>query len=235
MKKIQTSTAAVAMSLLLATASFVPGYAQNETEQVEKEHTHKCVSIKYCNSNEELAAGEWKTADSVTVITKTRNQQMWWGGNDFRFDSHDKQVKKLLKKDAFAIMYGDTLLLNTRPYKDRGCAFGNGYARAFKMSDGHLLLTYLNVKEMTSRATIGGMFGLIGALATAAASKKVASQNVCYVITPGNKKALIVDEKLMAVLLNDYQPLLDEYRSVEKKKRLHAETVMPLLKKAGLL
>lgn len=123
MKKIQTSTAAVAMSLLLATASFVQAHAQNEAEQVEKEHTHKCVSIKYCNSNEELAAGEWKTADSVTVITKTRNQQMWWGGNDFRFDSHDKQVKKLLKKDAFAIMYGDTLLLNTRPYKDRGCAF----------------------------------------------------------------------------------------------------------------
>ena len=51
MKKIQTSTAAVAMSLLLATASFVPGYAQNETEQVEKEHTHKCVSIKYGSSD----------------------------------------------------------------------------------------------------------------------------------------------------------------------------------------
>ena len=82
---------------------------------------------------------------------------------------------------------------------------------------------------------MGGMFGLIGALATAAASKKLVSQNVCYIVTPGNKKALIVDEKLMAVLLNDHQSLLDEYRSVEKKKRLHAETVMPLLKKAGLL
>lgn len=30
MKKIQTSTAAVAISLLLATASFVPAHAQNE-------------------------------------------------------------------------------------------------------------------------------------------------------------------------------------------------------------
>lgn len=124
----------------------------------------------------------------------------------------------MLKKGVLAIIYGDTLSLNTRPYKDRGYTFSNEYARAFRMSDGRLLLTYPDVQGTSSRATMGGMFGLIGALAIVASSKKVVSRNVCYIITPGNRGALIVDKRFMTVLLDDHQPLPDEYRSVEKRK-----------------
>lgn len=193
------------------------------------------ISIRFCNSYEDLNNGSWNKTDSVQVITKSRVKQMWWGGSDFKFDSDNKELKKKLKKEIFAVIYNDTLLLNTHPYKDRGVKFPNGYARAFRMNDGRLLMTYLDVKNMNQRAMMGGMFGLVGGLAAGVASEKSVKRNVCYIVSPNDKNAKIIDKEMMAELLKDNTDLLDEYNAVDKKKKMTDETIMPLLKKAGLI
>jgi len=224
-----------AILTVVMTMIFIPIFAQTNDPQTANESGKITTSIKYCANYEDFQSNHWKQVDSVLVITKSRNKQMWWGGKDFKFDSDNKDIKNLLKKEAFAINYHDTLLINTHPYKDRGTTFGNGYARIFNIKDGKLLMTYYNVSEMSKNAMIGGMFGLVGSLAMSATNSKIAKQNVCYIITPGDKKAVIIDAKVMEELLKDHQTLLDEYLAVKKSERLNEEVVLPLLKKAELL
>lgn len=193
------------------------------------------INIKFCNSHEDFDNGNWNEADSIQLITKSRSKQMWWGGGDFSFDSEDKELKKKLKKEVYAVMLDDTLLLNTRPYKDRGAKFPKGYARAYRMNDGRLLMTYTNVKNMNMRAMTGGMFGLVGGLVAGASGEKQAKRDVCYIVSPGNKDAEIIDKDVMTELLKDNPDLLEEYNEMDKKKRLLAENIMPLLRKAKLM
>lgn len=232
MKRNHLSKAILSFVMAMAFASI---FARTNDVQTANKSDKTTTSIQYCTSYEDLKSNNWKQADSVQVVTKSRNKQMWWGGTDFKFDSDNKATRQILKKDAFAINYNDTLLVNTRSYKDRGVAFSNGYARAFCLKDGRLLMTYFNVSKMNAKAAIGGMFGVIGALAVSASAAGIAQQDVCYIITPGQKKTLIIDDKLMNELLKDNQSLLDEYNQIEKKENQNAEIVIPLLKKANLL
>ena len=82
---------------------------------------------------------------------------------------------------------------------------------------------------------MGGAFGLVGSLITSASNSKLIKQDVCYIIMHGEKKAFIIDDKQMSTLLAGRQDLLSEYYAVEKKNRLHADVIMPLLEKAGIL
>lgn len=72
-------------------------------------------------------------------------------------------------------------------------------------------------------------------VAVAASSSAIMNDNVCYIITPGQNKALIIDEKKMKELMADKPDLLEKYMSVGKKKRSNAENVVPLLEEAGLI
>lgn len=232
MKRIRMIKVIITLAISLFSASVsVQAGDTDTTEQVRK----MPISIKYCTSYDSLMADKWQSVDSVYVIVKSRTKQMWWGGKDFKFDSDNKYTNKLLKKHAFAVMYNDTLLINTAPYKNGSIHFGNGYAHAYRMKDGHLMITYFNIGQMSKRAMMSSMFGLAGAFIMASSSKKVAKQDVCYILPQVGKKVTIIDAKIMEVLLHDQQELLNEYHAVNKKDRLNAEVIMPLLRKAGIL
>lgn len=232
MKKIFIVKAVVILAVVLFVVSMpVQAGNTNTIKVVQKVPT----CIKYCTNYDDMMAEKWQQADSVQVFTKSRAKQMWWGGNDFKFDTGNKHTNKLLKKYAFAVMYNDTLLLNTGLYTDRGVRFNTGYTRGYRMKDGRLLITYFNVKEAGSRAMMGGAFGLVGSLIASASNSKLIKQDVCYIIMHGEKKAFIIDDKQMSTLLAGRQDLLSEYYAVEKKNRLHADVIMPLLEKAGIL
>ncbi|SFG53130.1 DUF6563 family protein [Prevotella sp. KH2C16] len=222
--------------LLLSVLGSYPVFAQDDMSTTNDTIvSNQTTNVESCATYEDFIANNWKTVGPVEVKTKSRSRQFWWGGKDFKFDSEDKAVKTQLKKETFAIMYADTLLLNTRFYKDRGTKFGNGYARALPMVDSRFIMIYFNVSEIASRQTVGGMFGLLGSLAVAASSSAIMNENVCYIITPGQNKALIIDDKKMKELMADKPDLLEKYMSVGKKKRSNAENVVPLLEEAGLI
>lgn len=213
-----------------------PAMAQNDDIYNSQENTgEQMTTLGYCVSYEDLQGKRWTQADSVMVVTKSRSKQMWWGGKDFKFESNDKTLNKLLKDKAVAVMYHDTLLLNTCKLKDRGASFGKGYARAYPMTDGRLLMTYFDVMKMNRKSMTAGMFGLVGALVMSGSSSKDAKQDVCYIVTPGEKKVTIVDDKVMKEMLADHPDLLEEYMQVDKKSRSNAEVVMPLMKKLGVI
>uniref|UniRef100_A0AB33J080 GLPGLI family protein n=1 Tax=Prevotella sp. GTC17254 TaxID=3236794 RepID=A0AB33J080_9BACT len=197
--------------------------------------TSTMTTVQYCATYDDLKAGHWSNIDSVMVVTKSRTKQMWWGGKDFKFDSDNKATRRLLRKEAVAVMYRDTLLFNLTHLKDRGTAFGRGYARGHKMADGHYLILYFDVAKMHAKSMAAGMFGLVGGLAMAASSNKLVKQNVCYIVTPGEKKVTIINEKVMPDLLKDHPDLLEEYNQIKKKERTYAENIVPLLQRAGVL
>lgn len=216
--------------------SFATAAAQTtEPDTLKDSSTTAIAGVDYCTTYMNLLTGQWSHADSVELITKSRSKQVWRGGADYHFDSDKAAVKKLFRNKVVAVKYRDTLLVNCAKFKDRGAMFGKGYLRAQWLKDSSLVVLYCNVAKISSRNMTAAMFGLVGALAVAGKSVDMAKQNVCYVFHPGNFKLEIVDEKLLPKMLQDRQDLIDEYRQVDKKRRLNAEVVMPLLRKAGWL
>ena len=76
---------------------------------------------KYCMSYDDFVAGNWKSVDELTAGRTQQVCQMKSGDHGvFYFKTGDKQSDELLKKDAFAVMYGQQLFVNCRNlrYKD---------------------------------------------------------------------------------------------------------------------
>jgi hypothetical protein len=225
----------MATTVFVALFAVCPVAAQGEDSTAIEATVESMEHVKYCLSYDDMRAGNWVDAGQVKVIRASRNKQMWWGGKDFKFKSDRKDVAHALKKEAFALLYNDTLLINTAPYKDRGAKFGNGYAHLRMMKDGRLLMTYFDVHKMQKKALTGGMFGLIGALAVSSSGSKLVNHDVCYIVTPGEIKAKFIDAETMEELLGSDSDLWHQYHEMDKEERVHAEVVIPLLHKAGLL
>lgn len=221
---------AVTLLLLLCPIKMM---AQYEEEDTDTQDTYPQASIKYCDSYEDMTENNWHTADSVYVITKSRNKQIMWGGSDYKFDSDNKQLKNTLKKYAFAVLYNGTLMLNTHKLKDRGTKLGNGYVRAYTMTDGNMLIIYMNVRKNANKLIAGALaFGIAGALAATGTTNK---HDVCYIVKPGNREITLVDKVTMPNILKDFPELLCEYNAVDKKLKQDADITLPLLRKAKLI
>lgn len=230
-------TANFSMARLLAVTLLLLLYpikmmAQYDEEDTDTQYTYPQASIKYCDSYEDMTENNWHTADSVWVITKSRNKQMTWGGCDYKFDTDDTPLKNTLKKEVFAIIYNDTLLLNAYKLKDRKAKLGNGYVRAYQMTDGNILITYMNKRKVASLIKVGTLFGNSVAFT---AARNTAKRDVCYIVQPGHKDIILVDKLTMPALLKDFPILLKEYDSVDKELKQDADITLPLLRKAKLI
>ncbi|MCR5077797.1 MAG: hypothetical protein K6A82_07155 [Prevotella sp.] len=210
--------------------------AQEEVSDSVIEAVAEGKSVRYCESYEALRAGNWQQLHPVTVTMRSRSKKRKWRGMNFQLRSKDKNVKKLLKKKIFAVMYGDTLLLNMRPYKSGGVPFGNFYAQAYLMNDGKLLVTYFDIDKREGLSAAHGMFGLVGGLTfLLTTSRRAMQQDVCYLVRLSDKKAFLVDDELMGSLLYHQPDLLKEFKSLKRRTRVAAETVIPFLERAGLM
>ena len=84
---------------------------------------------KYCMTYADFVAGKWNSVDELTkgrqaCQIKTDNKQV-------RFKTGDKAADKMLKKEAFAVMYGDQLFVNCRNLRcNEICLDVFGYTQA---------------------------------------------------------------------------------------------------------
>lgn len=218
------------MTVMMLVALFFawqPAQAKDEPE--DDKEKHELITIKYCDSYEEFNKDVWYSTDSVWLITKSRSKQYVNGGGDYEFKSDNKDLKKHLKKTAFAVMYNDTLLINAWKYK-----VAAGYAKGFRMTDGRIIFRYFANQNMAiAGAGIAG--GLMGSLAFMAANEHKAYKDVCYLINPEKREATVIDKKEMAELMKNNPELLTEYNAMKKKERKNADIILPLLRKAKLL
>lgn len=194
---------------------------------------------KYCCSYEEFVNNQWESLNYIEANTHSKSHQLWWGGNDYKFTTGDNATDKILKKQAFAVMIGDTLYLNCRNLRFDGANFGNGYTKAKRIGKRSLLIVNrINGKNVNSSVnTASFFFGIIGG---AIAASDVMKTQVCYVISSGagsNGKIGIrmIDDNLMDQMLADHNELRYKYYDErDGEKRMLAKHIIPILEEAGL-
>lgn len=188
------------------------------------------AQLKYCVGPQEYGAGEWIELNvPIQVDHRSKEQKWWWGGSEFKFITEDKKTDKMLRNDAFVIMYQDSLYVNCKRLRSSETLgkrpFGTGYTKAFPISDGNLLVVYPPVSSGNAILGTSVLFGVVAGIAVAGAvSGDVLKNMVCYLVRTGslsgdkNVKVLRVDTELMEKLLADDPDMLNEYKSVKKKK-----------------
>ena len=201
---------------------------------------------RYCLSYQDFCNDKWEELDHIYFTQHTKNEQVWWGGNDFTVTYGNGPIDKILKKQAFAVMYYDSIYVNCYNLWFQGTRFGKGYVKANRIGNRSLIFVNRMIgqeaREDQNTVAFGVMFGAIGgAIAGTSASKKLMKQQVCYIISKGaDEKGRIiirmVNDDLISKMLKDNGELLREYYDEEdEKQRIHASRVMPILQCSGLI
>ena len=63
------------------------------------------AQYRYCNTYEDFLENRWQELDTLYIDSHSKNQQLWWGGNDFTLTTGDKAFDNILKKDIFMRQY----------------------------------------------------------------------------------------------------------------------------------
>ena len=194
---------------------------------------------RYCCTYQDFCNDKWESLDSISITQHSKRRQLWWGGNDYSLSSKDRATEKLLKKEAFVVMLGDSLYVNCRNLRYQKTAFGRGFTKAKRIGNRSILFVNMLIGKEIQKEQIkaSAMFGLIGLISTGSEQMK---QQVCYVISNGaREKGLIevrlVNDDLIRQMLKGQGPLLAEYYLEDDDNlRIHASRVLPILEKAGL-
>lgn len=202
--------------------------------------SYAAAQCGYCKTFEDLLADRWVPLDSVNVDRHSKNRQFWVGGNDYALSTGNTLTDKILKEDAFAVMQGKKLYVNSRRLRYQKTRFTKGFTRAMHL--GHDTLIFVNqtigAAATNKVASTGVMFGAVGGLLAAGNNMH---RRICYIISgakdkKGNMEIEMVDDSLMEKVLKDRPALKEEYYSEpEKSFRILASHIVPILKKAGLL
>ncbi|MBO6057515.1 MAG: hypothetical protein J6P64_04765 [Bacteroidales bacterium] len=198
------------------------------------------AQYRYCTSYEDFVADRWQPLDSIYFDHHSKSRQIWIGGNEYSLTSDDKATKKILKKQAFAVMKGDTLYVNCRNLRFEKTRFGGGYTKAVRIGRDSLLFVnrIIGKAAQMDAAMSGYFFGALGGGLMAASQVK---QQVCYLITSGaNAKGKIsislIDDDFMHPIVKDDVDLHTKYYSeTEHSKRIRAVHILPILKQAGYI
>ena len=196
------------------------------------------AQCRYCGSYEDFVADRWQPLDSISFDHHSKSRQIWIGGNDYSLTSDDKATKRILKKEAFAVMKDDTLYVNCRNLRFEKTRFGGGYTKAVRIGRDSLLFVnrIIGKAAQMDAAMSGYFFGALGGGLMAASQVK---QQVCYLITGGaNAKGKIsislIDDAFMHPIVKDDLDLHAKYYSeMEHSKRIRAVHILPILKQAG--
>lgn len=193
----------------------------------------------YCKTFGDLLADRWEHLDTINVDKHSSRHQFWVGGNDFSLSTGNTLTDDMLKKDAFAVMQGKKLYVNSRRLRYQKTRFTKGFTRAMRMGRDTLIIANQTIGSAANgRAIAGSMFGAVGGALVASNNMR---RRVCYIICgtqdkKGNVEIEMVDDALMEKLLKDHPALREEYYSEpERSLRILASHIVPILKKAGLL
>ena len=194
---------------------------------------------RYCKSYDDFVAGRWVKLNELRLISHSTAHQVWVGGNDFKFETDDKDVNKTLKKEALVVEYQDTLYVNLRKLRYKKTAFGSGYAQGLAYDKDKLLFVTHRIGPAVTSHRMASAF-LLGAVGAAISESDIRKDRVCYLIDnngDGKKTDIVLmDDEFMNRLLAQDAQLLERYNEKAKhEEREAAANVLPLLKEKGLV
>ena len=192
----------------------------------------KAQGSYYCLSFADYLIDNWQPLDTLQMERRTDGDKFWNGGASIKPTTGNKQMDKVLKKEARLIRHRDSLYINCSELTCRGQRFGAWYAPAFVYERDYFLFIANNYKSMRRVNAMSFSFGLIGAAVTSATTK---NDYLCYVFNPSTETVEPVDTKMMARLLKDRPDLLEQLSKIASKQRYSPEVILPILKELGLV
>ena len=210
---------------------------------------------KYCMNYNDFVNGNWKSVDE---LTQGRSQQACrmkaYNNKYFYFRTGDKMTDKVLKKEAFAVMYGGNLYVNCRNLRHNGVQLDvTGYTQAMRYDNDKVCVIAYKNNDTTTLLGIGLMvagcvvdskalsIGLECGSSAAFITNSFLSRSVCYLVDhDANEKGLFdatrMNDQYMENLLNGDAPLLQKYKAVTNKHNRQASAnVLPILMEKGLV
>jgi len=230
----------IMLATMLPLGAFAMADDDEEVESIE-------AQVKYVTSYEELKAGAWKEMTGVKQMkVKTKGKGSRKSAYGFKFDTENKDAKKKLHDETFAILVGDTMpLLNisrhyimmSKKYVGRKSKFDKVFVPFGYTLDDRVYFCYYNVAQEKAASVAGAGLGGIAVIAASMASSAQAFQtHVVYVLdhNVGRAYNCAIPPDFKELVHND-KAILKEYKSEKMKKRCLAPHCFPLLQKAGVI
>ena len=175
--------------------------------------------VKYCMSYSDFVAGNWKSVDELTGGRTKQACQMKTIDNQVRLKTGDKEADKILKKEVFAVMYGND---------------------SYKINDGAFLLGLgADVASFFTPTPVS--IGLSVGSTTLWYCKDYLNTMACYLVDrDANEKGKIpvtrINDSFMETLLAHDAPLLEKYKAISSKRnRQSAANILPVLMEKGVV
>ena len=192
----------------------------------------KAQGSYYCLSFADYLIDNWQRLDTLQMERRTEGDKFWYGGASIKPSTGNKQMDKVLRKQARLIRHRDSLFINCNELSCKGQSFGDWYAPAFVYERDYFLFVAHNYKSMRRVSAMSFSFGLIGGAVSSATTK---NDYMCYVFNPSSETVEPVDKKMMARLLKDRPDLLERLSMIASKQRYTPEIILPILKELGLV
>lgn len=195
------------------------------------------AQTRYCLSYKDFKDDKWVTLkDSVKATMKNTN-----GIKGLVFATGNKELDKLLKKEARFIVYRNTLFINNRKLKGKGISLGKNYTPALRYGkDSICIAGPRGLKGGKAALYFTGnlaanllMVPLTGTSVIVAPTRE--DDPVCYIMKSDERKLPMITTEYMNQLLADKPQLKSLYEAEDKKKSETAEVVMKYLLKLDLL
>lgn len=210
--------------------------------------------VKYCMTYDDFVAGNWTEIDDLTLGRTNQACQMKSNYKEVRFKTGDKYADKKIKKEAFAVMYGDQLFVNCRNLRINGAPLDvTGYSQAVRFDKDKVCVMAYKNHTLTSLAGYGLMvascfvdntavrIGLdVGSIGSFIGNEFL-SNAVCYLIdSNANEDGKIstkrMNDQFMEELLSNDAQMLEKYKAISSKhNRQSAANVLPILMEKGLV
>lgn len=209
---------------------------------------------KYCMSYSDFVNGNWMSVEELTQGRTKQACQLKSLENHYYFRTGDKAADKVLKKEAFAVMYGDQLFVNCRNLRNNGvCLDVTGYTQAVRYDHDKVCVMAYKIDDASFLLGIGleiasvcvdnkaAKVGLGAAAIGTMIGNEFLSKTVCYLVdsdadVKGKIPVTRMNDQYMENLLNDDAPLLEQYQAIHNKRsRQSSANVIPILMEKGLV
>ena len=188
------------------------------------------AQIRYCMSYADYQEGNWTELDTLKLKGRKQNH---------RIKIENDSLEKVLKDEAFAVLYHDTLLVNKAHMYYNGERFDKGYAPAYVYANGQIFFVSRPPRGNEAAAapaifSFGIMFGAIGAGILAGVNEASLKEYNCYLVKReyegGRKEARMIDDKYMQRYEKKSPEFYADYMSVKKNRRESADNILRLFK-----
>jgi hypothetical protein len=209
---------------------------------------------KFCMSYADFVDGKWTPVEKLTEGRTLQACQLRTGDNYVYFRTGDKEADKVLKRQAFAVMYGGQLYVNCRNLRCKDVPLDvSSYTQAVRYDDNKICVLAYKICSgpllMSLGMDIAGIFvkDIVADIALTAGSTALwitgesLSGKVCYLLdgganAKGKTEVTRMNDEFISNLLADDNALLAKYNAVSaKRNRQSAANVLPILMEKGLV